>query len=314
LYAPHLARVHRLVRRFSLVSACVLLAAGGFLIVIGRTNDRYFDSVIRSVAPASWSPEARVLAVFDLVSDWQYFEARRIDSPFYRWLAEVEHSSPLHLSARSTLTAGADQIGPCGSLTRSMLVLLRRTGIPVRKAILYDRTGVGVHTVAEVWLDGEWRVFDPTYAWYWRRGDGTIATVADLAADSDLFATIAWWRSNYPLDRYTYADVHHLRWEKLPGLPWLHARLTDWLGEERVRAIWTPYLYERPTYMFAIVLAGLGLASLAAHAASVHRDRVAARQPSPPSPSEPRRQHPCPTSEPSETGRVASSGASRRPS
>src|SRR5262245_24926098 len=109
LLAPHPIRVRRFARRFCLVAGCVLLGAGAFMIAVGRTNDRYFDAVVRSAAPASWTAEARTLAVFDLVSDWQYFDAGRIASPFYRWLAEVEHASPFHLSARSTLTGGADR-------------------------------------------------------------------------------------------------------------------------------------------------------------------------------------------------------------
>jgi hypothetical protein len=246
-----------------LIGAVISGVLGCGLLACGIGNDRFYDEFNRSLAPANASAEERTLRTFERVSAWNYFDASRIHSRPARWLAELEHASPLHVSARTTLTAGADRIGPCGSLTRSMIVLLRRAGIPARKAILYSQGGA-VHTVVEVWLDGEWRVFDPTYAWTWRRPhDGAIATVADLAADAELFATVRSRHVNYPLEVYTYRDVHHLRWEKVPGLHLLRRVLVHTVGAEKVRAIGTPHVYERPIYFVGWVLVIMALAHLA---------------------------------------------------
>ena len=258
------------------VAGTLCAVLGAFFIGIGMLSNRFFDDLNRDIAPPSASAEERAIYTFERVSRWEYFDAARISRPALRWLSRMEHASPLHVSARTALTAGADQIGPCGSVSRSLIVLLRRAGIPARKVILYTDDGVGVHTVVEVAIDGEWRVFDPTYAWVWRRpADGGIATAADLRADPALFSTVLARHPQYPLDLYHYRNVYHLRWEKLPGLPWIRSALERWRGKEWVRSIGTPYLYERPNFM-----AGLALwmaAAVALLLGALHRHRLEGR-------------------------------------
>lgn len=258
-------RIARRRRSALLIAGVVCAALGLFYFVVGVLGNRFFDALNHDIAPPSASAEERAVYTFERVSRWQYFDATRVSHPMLRWLSRMEHASPLHVSARTTLTAGADQIGPCGSLSRSLIVLLRRAGVPARKAILYADDGVGTHTVVEVAIDGEWRVFDPTYAWVWRRpSDGAIATAADLRTDAALFATVTAQHPEYPLDLYHYRNVYHLRWEKLPGLPWVRRGLERWRGKEWVQSIGTPYLYERPNFLTAFALWSLSLVLLAA--------------------------------------------------
>lgn len=249
-----MARFFRTRRPWAVIGAILLGLIGGGCVVfgalllgVGLENNRFYDALNRELVPAGAPAEERVLATFARVSNWTYFDVERIDSRVLRVIARFEHASPFHVSARTVLTGGADRTGTCGSLSRTMIVLLRRAGIRARKAILYTQQGRPVHTVVEVLLDREWRVFDPTCRWYWRRPwDGGIATTADLAVNRSLFETVAAARPDYPLGTYTYGNVHHLRWEKLPGLPWVRERLRGWLGAAWVRAVGTPYLYERP--------------------------------------------------------------------
>jgi hypothetical protein len=232
-----------------------------FLCAVNIRNTRGYDAVNEQIARVAKDPGDRVLQTFQLVCTCRAsFDPSRIEGPFQRWLSRMENNSPLHLSAHSILLAGTDTKGPCGSLCRSMIVLLRRAGFEVRKAILYAPEGEGVHTVVEVKLDGEWRVFDPTYAWFWKRpSDGEIATAEDLGRDTGLLAAVLEADPNYPLDRYVYTNVHHLRWEKIPGLPAVRWLLAHVLGEERVRAIGTPYIYERPYLLTGFAGMGTGL-------------------------------------------------------
>lgn len=260
---PRIAR-----RRVSalLVSGTACVVLGAFYVVVGLLSNQFFDALNRDIAPPVASAEERAIYTFERVSHWEYFDASRVGHPMLRWLSRMEHASPLHVSARTALTAGADQIGPCGSVSRSMIVLLRRAGVPARKAQLYSDDGLPMHTVVEVAIDSEWRVFDPTYAWVWRRpSDGAIATAADLRADAALFASVTAQHPQYPLDLYHYRNVYHMRWEKLPGLPWVRDVLERWWGKERVQSIGTPYLYERPNFLtgFALWGAALGLLALA---------------------------------------------------
>lgn len=205
------------------------------------------------------------MRTFDMVSHWEYFDPKRIQSPIANALARLEHAVPLHLTAWSVLNAGVDHIGPCGGTSRAMIVLLRVADIPARKAILYGSEGYGVHTVVEVLIDGEWRVFDPSYAYYWRRdSDGQIATAADLAADETLLPRILEFRPHYPVDVYQYGQVHRLRWEKVPPLGTLRGWLSARIGAGWVRGVGTPYVYERPYLMFGMVALFFGVALILA--------------------------------------------------
>jgi hypothetical protein len=240
------------------------LGAAALFLTWGFMNNRFLDDLNRRIARQASTPQEQVLATFDLVSEWQYLDVERLGSPLARWMARVEHASPFHVSARTALAGGVDHSGPCGSLTRSMVVLLRRAGFDARKTILYSEPGEPQHTVAEVRLDGAWRVFDPTYRWYWiRPQDGEIATVEDLQ-DKQLLATIQSQHPHYPLEKYHYGHVQHVRWEKVPGLPMLRALLRPWVGEARLRQIETPWAYERPPFLlggtsFVVGILGLGL-------------------------------------------------------
>jgi hypothetical protein len=238
---------------------CFALATSGLASEVA--NNRFFDALNEEIAPPGTPPELRLIRTFERVSRWDSFDANRIPSLPARLLARLEHASPLHVSARSALTAGTDEIGPCGALSRSLLVLCRRAGFDARKAILYDDNGQPQHTVVEVRLDGEWRVLDPTYGFIWRRSDGQLATAADLATNDKLFASILTAHPHYPLDEYTYRNVQHLRWEKLPGLPWVRKRLEAIRGEAWTRELRTPYIYDRPGYAVAAIffIAGLAL-------------------------------------------------------
>jgi hypothetical protein len=270
VWTPTSARRARL---FLFGVSCLLLGMGAFLLVAGVFNSRFLDEVNRDIARADAAPEERVLRTLERLSHWQYFDADRIGSPIQHWLARAEHASPLHVSARTSLTAGVDRVGPCGGVSRSMIVLLRRSGLPVRKALLYSDDGKPQHTVVEVLLDGEWRVFDPTYGWYWRRlRDGEIATAEDLR-DPELLAAILAKVPDYPLDRYSYRNIYHLRWEKIPGLPAVRELLRRWRGDAWVRSVGTPQLYERPAFLVSTLASGAGLVSLLAGAVVGRRAR-----------------------------------------
>jgi hypothetical protein len=242
---------------------CFAVASAGLAAEVA--NNRFFDALNEEIAPPDTRPEARIIRTFERVSDWDSFNPNRISSVRTRLVARLEHASPLHVSARAALCAGVDQIGPCGAVSRSLLVLCKRAGFDARKAILYDDDGIAQHTVVEVKLDDEWRVLDATYGFIWRRpSDGQLATATDLATDDRLFASILTTHPHYPLDEYTYRNLQHLRWEKLPGLPWVRRRLEALRGEAWTREIRTPYVYDRPGYAVAAIgfIAGLALITL----------------------------------------------------
>jgi hypothetical protein len=253
-------------RRFFTASGVLCFALAALGLASEVANNRFFDALNEEIAPPETPPGERIIRTFERVSDWDTFDAARIPSLPARLLARLEHASPLHVSARNALSAGTDKVGPCGALSRSLLVLYRRAGFDARKAILYDDDGTSQHTVVEVKLDEEWRVLDATYGFIWRRAsDRQLATAADLATDDKLFASILTAHPHYPLDEYTYRNVQHLRWEKLPGLPWVRKRLEALRGKAWTSELRTPYIYDRPGYAVAAIffISGLALITLA---------------------------------------------------
>jgi hypothetical protein len=236
------------------------LAVGAATTLLELANNRFLDDVNARIAPPSTDPEERLLRTLEYVSRYRFeeFDARRIHSRLHRIIGTMEAASPLHVSARTAITGGTDHIGPCGALGRTLIVLLKRAGIEARKAQIYDDAGCPQHTVVEVRLAGRWRVVDPTYSMVWRRpGDGELATADEIAADRELFERVVEHNPDYPTNRYTYANLHHLHWEKFPALKQLRTRMRSWIGDDYVRAIPTPYIYERPGYLISGLSYGL---------------------------------------------------------
>jgi hypothetical protein len=69
----------------------------------------------------------------------------------------------------------------CDSMTWTLVRLAEQRGIDGRITWLTDDNGVSPHTVAELWIDDEWRIFDPYYGVIPRNPDGTIATSEQIA-------------------------------------------------------------------------------------------------------------------------------------
>ena len=84
--------------------------------------------------------------------------------------------------------------------------LLEDRGISGRMTFLYRRDGVSLHTVAEVQLGGDWRVFDVLFGFVPTRPDGVGASVRDLVEQPELLAA-----SRVPVEWYRYAKVHSVR-------------------------------------------------------------------------------------------------------
>jgi len=252
-------RIRRRTAQVLTISAACFAVLGLVAFGVGTSNSRFLDAVNREIAPSGTPPFDRVLRTFARCSKWDYFDANRIGSPAQQWLGRLEHASPFHVSARTALTGGVDQCGPCGATSRSMIVLLRRAGIPARKAILYSPRDRAVHTVVEVRINDEWRVFDPTYGWYWvRPRDGAIATADDLGRDPALLARVLERYPSYPIDEYRYDRVYHLRWDKIPGLDAVRRLLMRAGQDDFARRLQTPPIYERPAYLSASILCVLG--------------------------------------------------------
>jgi TolA-binding protein len=81
-------------------------------------------------------------------------------------------------SAADTLIRG---YGYCDPSSLVFVRLAEEIGLDARMLFLWDDHGNSPHTVAEVYLDGDWRVFDTLYYVAPVRPDGEEATAQDIA-------------------------------------------------------------------------------------------------------------------------------------
>jgi hypothetical protein len=155
-------------------------------------------------------------------------------------------------------------------MTRVTVRALRRLGIASRKLHLLDDPDPreSGHVVVEFRSNGRWLVVSPSdSAFVWRRGDGDIATLEDIRADSTVFAQIYRRAPGFP---YRFDRTRNIRWEKLPRSIRGAFRLA--LGREGYERAQTPALYDDPRRLL-FYMAGAASLLLAATALRLGRPR-----------------------------------------
>lgn len=86
----------------------------------------------------------------------------------------MDYIDQFRVGVASTATPDAtaqERVGACGSYTGLFLAMARCLDIPGRYVNLYNWPIEDGHTVAEIFLDGDWVVFDPTYHVFYARAN-----------------------------------------------------------------------------------------------------------------------------------------------
>jgi hypothetical protein len=129
------------------------------------------DAALRQIfagSPACFSEEARAIAILRYVST--------------------------ALVLDQCMGTGSDVLkenrGICGGMAAAFVALCRRTGLPARKASMYNLSAMGGHAVALVHYDGGWHFFDPTFGTFFYSADqypaaGQIASLEQLLVDPE---------------------------------------------------------------------------------------------------------------------------------
>lgn len=89
---------------------------------------------------------------------------------------------PSLATANDILTA---QAGLCGNAEIAFEALVRHFGFDVRRVNFYYDDPASVpdgHTAAEVYYDGAWHFFDPTFSIYWRGAGGGVLDINTVRA------------------------------------------------------------------------------------------------------------------------------------
>lgn len=186
------------------------------------------------------------------------------------FIARLEHLLPLETSPVTVLQDGfafpdAHRFGPCGQLSRTIRAVAWLRHIRSHKVLL--GTGAGEHAMVSLYANGAFRLFDPTFDFYWTNRSGHVATLEEVRGDTAIFAQIYRRVPDYP---YRLGDASYFRWSRLgqPGV-WIKTGLTAIMGASWVENLDTPKVYERPwwgyawfTTIGAVACIGLGLSRI----------------------------------------------------
>jgi hypothetical protein len=135
-----------------------------------RRNREYYKDLFDKLTAGKQSDEERVDAINDYVATMlNYDETQR------------ELGSP-----RRVLERGSQF---CGHLSTAMQTLLSIGGYTTRAVHMSDgKRPPGTHAVVEVFYDGGWHLYDPTFGLKFLNKDGTVASYRDIRLDTSLIS------------------------------------------------------------------------------------------------------------------------------
>ena len=113
-----------------------------------------------------------------------------VSAPAYGYMNELLGTLP-EPTANGALSAGA---GICGHAALTFAAIVKRFGLPVRSVQFYY--GTNNHIAAEVFYDGDWHYFDPTYGAYYGAPDEVLSideARSDPSAPFRQNTTLLWW-------------------------------------------------------------------------------------------------------------------------
>lgn len=132
------------------------------------TNRQYYKELYDRLTDGKQSDEEKVDALNTYV-------ASKLNYNETRW----ELGSP-----RRVLETGSEY---CGHLATAMNTLLAAGGYASRAVhMIDDKRPPGSHAVVEVFYDGSWHLYDPTYGVKFRKKNGDIASYMDVRLDTTL--------------------------------------------------------------------------------------------------------------------------------
>ncbi len=194
-----------------------LLAVAFFLFLLYAlcweySTRRYLAGFSDAVVPAAASPQEKVQAILDWMGSGPARRTGTPDETFY--LRDPVET----LNYRRLLQV-------CGSATNAFLNLANSSGLDVRRLLLLNAHGGANHVDAEVLLEGNWVVVDPTFRRILRDSQGAPLTSAQLKDASVLRVATQDLTGYRPI--YSFERTAHLRLARVPFLGPLAGSICD---------------------------------------------------------------------------------------
>jgi Transglutaminase-like superfamily len=191
-----------------------------YTVVWEYSTRRYLKGFSDAVVPARTSPEEKITAILAWMA---HGPARLPEAP----LGVTQDRDPTDtLNYQSLLRV-------CGSATNAFINLADSSGLSARRLLLLNYDHGAKHVVAEVLLNGQWIVVDPSFRTILRGASGEFLTRRDLA-DPAVF-----WSATHNIPHYdpsyNYQETAHVHLRRVPfiGAPvqrTLDRYLPDWAG------------------------------------------------------------------------------------
>jgi hypothetical protein len=261
-----LARSERLL--LCLVLLCSLVSL--WQLALQANDNQFADGICAAATQPERPPEERALQLFHWVSHY--------DDPLTPAGTPAAVPAPRGPRTPRQMVEHREYFrANCGSKAWLLAVLARRSGLNARELRLCDANHVARHVVCEIWVNGAWRVFDPTSRLDFRRADGQLATARDLREPA-LLAANAQRAPEYDARRWTFTHAERLHFEKLPLIgAWLR-RLAPRVTGRPAEELAIPFFLELPRLVAAGSSGALGLFLLGVTGLAVRRRARRARR------------------------------------
>jgi hypothetical protein len=162
---------------------------------------RYLKGFSDAVVPALATPEEKITAILS-------------------WMARGPARLPLAPEGKTQDRDPTDTLNyesllkVCGSATNGFINLADSSGLSARRLLLLDNDRGAKHVVAEVLLDGQWIVVDPSFRTILRGASGQLLTRHDLA-DPSVFSIATQDIPHYD-PSYNYVKTGHVHLARIP--------------------------------------------------------------------------------------------------
>jgi hypothetical protein len=162
---------------------------------------KYLQGFSEAIIPASATPIEKV----ETILNWMSNGPARRTSQDPHGISDRDPEETLNYQALLRV---------CGTATNAFTNLANASDLPSRRLLLLNGDKTAKHVVAEVRIDGQWVVVDPSFRIIPRGPDGRLLTRDDLS-EPDTFKHVFERVPGYPM-AYSYENTVHLRLTRLP--------------------------------------------------------------------------------------------------
>jgi len=163
------------------VIVLALFTVFSFAAAIGDSmvaNDHFRAEIIRTVTYKDLNDQSRIISLMDWTNE------------------HVRHLPTRPPPDRPVRDVILDGTGWCDDRVRVLVSFALQMGLPARMVFLYHTDGLNEHSIAEVFLNGRWSVFDVDHDIYYPFDNGTLANAMDIASNPYLVDRVPDpWRS-----------------------------------------------------------------------------------------------------------------------